>query len=589
VKVMSKPSDGEGALSPHQVAAISELLCRTGLTSPGPVPGGSPKADVVAAVAAAPVAQAQWLSTLLNLVPFPASATSFEVNVTAMKNGQWPRPEGICYSLSNVTGSEAVNVVTIWAKTIDEGVPQAADAIYREVGHYARDVYPRWALWPNALSLEKYREGLACDRITNFDEAMACYSAARDAAPTNMLIRMRMANNADRRSAVPVLPPEEGCYRAIEAIGCYLDVCAFAPTIYQAHYRASVLLGVLADRLEVWGERATPEKDALPTSEQQDLGDMQERVSISLRKLLIAQRSSVTSTTDVGGVITAARHQAGDLSRQAGRLLRPWWTLVHEVRLRNRYELKGSLRREARKARAISKLCLALRKQQFDGTPGGVPWGVPGLWRLLLRLWIRWRHFFLRWGTAGWQAHYNAACFYALMPEAVGIDGSAYWPDTAWLRRRALKHLLRAVSEADDQLQTRYVRYADPDLAALRSARDWSPMMDSLYGSEVVVHYRRRASSDYARSELRVWGPAVGEFTSVPVSLSPVTVTADEAVFLAPIRNWDQTVWLEASNNGERDVTTDCLVAQSGPRDIWIIGRSLEPVAIDGELLRNGR
>lgn len=566
VKVVSNPSDGDGAIAPQQISAISEALCLTGLTSPGPVPGGSPKADIVAAVAAAPLSQAQWLSALLNVIPFPASTTSFEVNVTAREDGPAPDICGISYCLANLTSQQAVNVVTVWGQTIDKAVPATADAIYREVGQYAQDVFPRWAVWPDPESLTNYRDGLKCDKQQQFAEALAYYSLARSLAPNNMLVRMRIGNNADRQSSSPLLGAEERCSRALEAIDCYLGVCAREPSIYHAHYRASVLLGIMSDRLEMWERGATSADSPAPKP-----GELQQ-IWKQLRDVLATYNASFADSAEPAVVIDEGRRQSKEHSRQAGRLLRPWWTLVHEARLRHRYELKGAQRRQARKARAISKLCLELRRQPFDGKPEDVKWGFYGLRRLCLRSWVRWRHFFLRWGTSGWQAHYNAACFYALMPEAVGIKGSEYWPDTGWLRRRSLKHLMYAVSSAGEQLQARYVRYVDPDLASLRETPSWDRTMDNLYGEEVVIHYRKDSRPQYAKSRLHVTGPAVASSPSADIDdgLQPAVVTDHEALFLVPVSEWNAKLTFRVRTGNRDDLSHTFLVHQTGRRAAWI-------------------
>ena len=125
-------------------------------------------------------------------------------------------------------------------------------------------------------------------------------------------------------------------------------------------------------------------------------------------------------------------------------------------------------------------------------------------WRVI----VEWRYLGGRWHVAGWQAHYNAACFYALLPRAERWHGR---PRGTRLRRRSsLRHLELALDQAGGALDCAYVRDEDPDLdvaappqpPALHQRRSAGMCPD-----ELVIHYQAagadRTAGSCARGDRR--------------------------------------------------------------------------------------
>jgi hypothetical protein len=113
---------------------------------------------------------------------------------------------------------------------------------------------------------------------------------------------------------------------------------------------------------------------------------------------------------DPGVVVDTLRELAAVESTAVLQLLRPWYALLRETRLRHQLELKGFDRRQLRRTVAISKHCLRVRKIGLDTRR-----------RARFELW--WRECVVRYRYmafgGSWQAHYNAASFYALVHRRV--------------------------------------------------------------------------------------------------------------------------------------------------------------------------
>jgi hypothetical protein len=198
-----------------------------------------------------------------------------------------------------------------------------------------------------------------------------------------------------------------------------------------------------------------------------------------------------------------------ELLREADRLagcakkrLGKTWTLRRQGRLRNRYELKGTVRRQARTAHAVFKWSLLLRAILVDRDAGDpsrmtcterlhpvgfrfvfvcagttTPDAIASRCCQVIDWSIRARFWSLRWPRAGWEAHYNAACCYAL-----GMSVLSPGDQVRHMESLAFKHLQFAISQGGASIAAEYVAKLDPDLAALRPLRPWKDVLSSLYG-----------------------------------------------------------------------------------------------------------
>ena len=111
----------------------------------------------------------------------------------------------------------------------------------------------------------------------------------------------------------------------------------------------------------------------------------------------------------VGDVAGELYRLADVESKAAYQLTGAFHVLLSEHRLRHRYEPTGAERRGLRRTIAISRHTLAIREIRPEDMPRR---RREIQWR---RAMIRCVHLGLFQASAGWNAHYNAGCFYALL------------------------------------------------------------------------------------------------------------------------------------------------------------------------------
>ena len=343
----------------------------------------------------------------------------------------------------------------------------AANGVYRAVVKNAPAIYPAWAQWQSEKALDMYIAGLEAEVDSEgsvaerYTTALNLYSAAREVESGNMLVQLRIANCYERLASS--VAAAEATAKRLEALNAYVAVRLRYPSIFEARYRASVVLARLAT-----AKLSEPDADALRTVvtrlENDRIGDpdpITDRDRSGLQKKLRAekQQSNPKVESDEGDTADLKRRAAKSArkeSKAARRSLRPMWTLLHEGRFRYVYEPTGSERRRLRRALGISRMCLRVREHGPQ---------TSGLRQMWWRARVFWCYFAGRPGVAGWQAHYNAACFYALLPRA---SKPGVFLGSAGVRRIALKHLSRAINDPDETLGCSYVRDEDLDLQTLR-------------------------------------------------------------------------------------------------------------------------
>jgi len=587
-------------------AVLQEHLGMMGWLPAGSVPAGSPTAENISnAIAEAPIPQGKWLSALINFIPWPSLSTGFRVSSTLRRDGNPDRPHGLSYELIAVSTDSCVAVETKWGATPTEAIELAANAIYRHIGKTTPAIYPPWAHWTTAEGLDLYRAGIEIEQNAQWaGSAKAKYEAAlktfRQAAEherENMLVRLRIATCLERLAADEPDGPERVSKR-VAALEAYVSVRLRQPTIFEARYRTSVLLALLSPTIDkatkADGDRLRTllERFELETARDLDTGDKDDR-SERLRKLWARQKrmeDSKAATHQLGRALgrtleslNRADEEAqletirGDRelkerldraakkeSRRARARLRPLWTICNEGRFRHRFEPTGHERRDLRRAVWISQACLLVRKAGFSNEN-------PSDWKIWLRkMWVgflvgRPGH------RAGWQAHYNAACFYAQLPQARPTKSSS----GAKTRRRALRQLKRAIDTPDQTLKCAYVREEDPDLETLRahSPNRFDITIARLCASEVVVHYV--PVLDERPGALLPGGPAVAvadqrrmEPTAVSVSKDPI-----RPIYRVPICDENQVLTLTMSDRLALGTppTVELTPSQDLDGEVWIV------------------
>jgi hypothetical protein len=504
------------ALAPLAVKAqLQKVLGERGLLPPSGVPSGSPtKSDISNAVAAAPAPQTNWLGALIRVIPLPPASISFHLRATITVDDTDQRgPLGLHYQLvcagphQNVTLAAARG--TSWPSTVED----AAKDIYRQIARDAPAIYPRWAWWSSNRALTHFGDGLTAEAQIAPDDlsdgaalregletAIRHYRAAMQSDPGNMLAALRCANCLERQATEcdASLDVEKG----LAALDAYVSIRCRHPGIFEAGYRASVLLSNIAQQLSPAPKSWAPDSayarlDEIVTRLKPHAGDLPatlprrafRRVKKRLGQIRDALRPNAFSL-DGNPVLANAKHAALHESRRARTRLWGPYTIMFEGRFRHRFEPTGRERRELRQALRISRICLAARRAVLGNGEGKV--AENHYTRVLYPVQMIWRARLVLGGlvslsSGGWQTEYNVACFYSVLLEALSqhppvIADEASGVSKAVLdvrdaiqkarrhrvTRLAFKHLRRATAGAGPELKCRWVRHDDPDLESLR-------------------------------------------------------------------------------------------------------------------------
>ena len=577
-------SDKVEAIEPAACKAmLQEKLGERGWLPSSGVPSGSPTADKLAdAISESPVPQGKWLGTLVKLLPFLPTSVSFRVTGT-LKQSAEPgdtKPYALHYELVCLGPRQDLRLDQVADSSWPKVMEAASKAIYLGITELAPGIYPDWARWTNVDALTMYRTGLniesgarrralddrAAVQVT-YSLAEACYREASRLDPQNMLSRLRAANCAER--IVLEANSDDVIGKRIAALGDYLAIRLREPALFSAGYRASVLLSLLADsegfatvhftRLNALLDRL--EQDTARHVDVTDAGDrsLLGRMVDALRRSGEHAVVSLEESALQSRLTQAARHESEQVRKRLG----PFWVMTNERRFRHRYEPRGQERRQLQKALGISRLCMLARRAARKAPRR--PTATQFFWRG----WLFWWYMFGRWHRAGWQAHYNAACFYALLPQAASPKGPF---GSTGLRRRALKHLERAIDQADGALPCRYVRDEDPDLNILRqkSKVRFDRAIRKLCPRELTVRYR---GPDALSGMAVVSGDGStappGSFTVV--SHVPGSLTGSGADYRVTVLDENRPLVFRHNVEGTADGQEWELIASELPSEIWLV------------------
>jgi hypothetical protein len=567
--------DGSDFTPAAAKALLQQELSTRGLLPPSGVPGGAPTvASIADAISNAPIDQAKWVGALIKIIPLPPASTGFTIGGTLLKTTDNGRDQvSFAYQLVCTGPHQAVVLDMAIGGDEARAIKNAAKEIYRKVAKAAPAMYPRWAQWQNAAALDAYRAGLELEPRGAQPEGVApqpdstefqtqrpvhkAYAAAHGRYlassahdPDNMLVRLRAANCLERMAA-DARPPRR-FRRQTEALAAYVSIWVRQPDIFEAGFRASVIMSTLASRDE--DELAA---NALLLATLGRFERARERFH---------DRAPVAPTEKP--VRERLELAARDQTRATLRRLRPWWTMVHEYRFRHLFEPRGRDRRQLRKVLGISRLAQRARREQQYAALSRVRLRsevAQVLWRVAVTARMLWRA-----RASGWQANYNAACFYALLPQAARTAESS---SGYALRRRALKYLRRAIAIADGELPCAYVREEDADLATLRrlSPQGFALAIGPLCADEVTIHYRRAKS--HGKWVLHVWGKATLPHAGRPWDrpLRPVRYGREEVEFR--VRIFDENGHLHfLAHKGERkdDQGWDVIPARLVNSEAWV-------------------
>ena len=397
-------------------AQLREALSRTGLSPPPAVPAGTPQINLIDAIKESPIPNANWIAAIVQLVPRPRPS---EYHISGVLLGpeppadnppddEPPDPEspdgqlesgpcGLRFAVVPAGDGTAELSTVRDCPTHSAAVISATSEMFLHISQDATGAFPIWARWHNKTSLEAFVNSWKLREGGDVQAAIDQLESAKREEPFNALADLQVANLYEKcepeapeqatDAAVKVLQSELRAH----AVQRYLEVANAFPEVVEAHYRLAIAAGTLASILRKLAAEgiATPNVVGILSLEGADTADV---LPDALWELANRECDCVLE------------------------LLRPWWALAR-FRLRTQFEPKGYQRRVMRRAVRISRHCHGLRRlSRLDRT------------RRRVRAWIwlatRARsllvhkvHLGIGFGTAGWQAHYNAACFDALLLE----------------------------------------------------------------------------------------------------------------------------------------------------------------------------
>jgi hypothetical protein len=512
-------------------AILQQALGRHGLLPPSGVPSGSPSvASIADAISKTPIPQASWLGSLLGLIPWPPASTGFQISGNLRRGANGDGGAAVCFAYELVCTGPRPSVALGEAHGDDPAaaIALASLEIYRSIAEAAPHIYPTWARWDSADALLIYREAIEIERNKRYEQAHERYMDACAADPDNMIARLRAANCLERMATGETDPARKFEWQ-VETLAAYTSIRIRRPSIFEAGFRASVLMSVLASEPPAKLERSELLQATLARFERATARTVDPHDS---------RRNALRRRPPEGSLNARLEAAALKEARRARHLLRPMRPLVREYRLRHRFEPTGRERRQLRKALGVSKMAQKARseRRRTAKTPDAAYWTVSAAsqarqfwWQMI----VKWHYLACRWHIAGWTAHYNAACFYALLPRAEVWHSH---PVGTRLRRRALRHLQLALDQAEGALDCVYVRDEDPDFDALRrhNRQRLTNVLACVCPAELVVHY---AAPEANRTwELRAWGPATKAGPGREcIRRAPVSAVEGEVTFRVPI------------------------------------------------------
>lgn len=456
-------------------ALMREQLAENGLSAgASTVPGGAPTGDVISAIAKSDIPQVGWVAKLLDALPRPQVPT-YTLSATMLRVPTLDNPRQRLPRLRfwlEAQGGGAPLHRTVDAKSSEHAVTCAVAEILAHISTNTPHVFAPWARWRDVQALKAYMKGTVALGAKRYAVARRRFADAATLEPTNILPRLQMAN-IDELDAAMVADKERRVVAQAQVLRAYLDLAMEHTELVEPRYRAGVLAAMLRPAVA-------------------DVSDATVRrvAAILVLPATGRERADVVRTMKRLGLRESGATFA---------LLRVWYVLLSRQRLRYQHELRGDDRRELLQTVRISRHCMAARRGADD------PWWATMPLRSAS---IRFVQLGLLRGFCGWQAYYNAGCFYSLVAGQT-VAGA---PQEITLRKRAHRLLLRAVEESGGRLRMAWMIDQDPDLATLRAHSGdagWLLLVERADGTRNRIKEGYPASAWlYPRGRGVLWGLA---------------------------------------------------------------------------------
>ena len=367
-------------------AQLRQALSRTGLSPPPAVPAGTPQINLIDAIKESPIPQANWIAAIIQLIPRPEPSEYHISGVLLGVESASPPPAcGLRFAVVPAgEGRSDLDTVKGFA-THSAAVVDATSKMFLHISQDATGAFPIWARWHHKESLEAFVDSWEQREAGATQAAIALLETAKAEEPFNALADLQIANLYEK------CEPAGGSEVELRAhaVRRYLEVANAFPEVVEARYRLAIVARTLASMLGDEGVDAAVIMDILGLE-------------------------GVDTAAELPGALRELADRESDAVLE---LLRPWWAFVTGFRLRTQFEPRGHERRVMRRTVRISRHCHALRRlTELNTRRWWIRWWI---WidtrrRAVL---VHWIHIRFGFGTAGWQAHYNAACFDALLLE----------------------------------------------------------------------------------------------------------------------------------------------------------------------------
>lgn len=520
---VAKENGGHGP-APDPVAMEARMrqrLADANVLPPPSVPGGSDQKQLVEVMQKSPLMDVTGFGKVLAFVArvaFPD--VGYHVTGTLIAETATGGC-GVTVSLNDSVSSSTVAVRTFVAQTYEQAVDSAAFFVAQNLLRRCSTV-PDWQQWWDCAGLEAYQRGRQALRQLDWEEAAKAFAEAGIASPNN------------------VHPPLElaACYELRdyhhEALVSYFTVLRRLPRLIEARYRLAAAYGTAGS----WDPRLFSE----PERRRNLSRAIEEHLRCRRRHAPAADRSppSLNPLIDSGADDRLTDPMLERFYELAGRELQGieddlrlrrflLWrlrsshrrTVGHDPLLLSSPRVIGGPRRAMLATVKTAMVALDLKRHRLRHRLGTESQQRTSDDDLAARMERVLKH------GAGWQAYYNAACFYSTRmsdPPASEAELAAWEDANDALAERGVEHLDRAFLDPGSEFSPRPAwildaEHGDHDLDKLRRHRrfqDWrremrfvegtaQPAPEQLERNLLTQAWYRLAKVATALSQEKVW------------------------------------------------------------------------------------
>ena len=429
-------------------ARMRQRLADANVLPPPSVPGGSRQEQLVEVMQKSPLVDIGGVGKLFAFVARAAfPGVGYDVTGTLISETA-TGGRGVTVSLNDSVSAATVAVRTFVSRTYEEAIDSAAFFVAQDLLRRCTTV-PEWQQWWDCRGLEAYQRGRDAVSQRDWERAEQAFSEAGVLSPNNVHPPLELAAVYDLK---------DRCY---ETFFAYFSVLKRFPRLIEARYRlTNTYSQVASSDPGLLGERW------------QDLAAL---VAEDLRYRPSSKGGEATVDPLAGDDSQEARQgrlyevARGELEAIKRDLRLPSF-LLWRIRSSHRFlvgrnplllsspKVIGGPRRAMLATTATARHALDLKSYQLTGrlpAPAGEDGPTGERWKEELADKVE---RVLKRRRAGWQAHFNGACFYSMLMSPPPPEGE---PVEAWARendrlaRQGMEHLNRAFLDPGSEFNRR--------------------------------------------------------------------------------------------------------------------------------------